>query len=125
MISIKPWLQLIEPILSYGLEVRGHIKAGPMEIMHRRLLREILGVRNGARSDLLYLELGTIPLKPRRELKMVRFWADVAQETSDKLSSRVYMIQVRENRCNWATRVRDIFIYLLTLIRRILHSSKL
>ena len=102
------WLQLIEPILSYGSEVWGHVKAGPMEIMHRRFLREILGVRTGTRNDLLYHELGTIPLKPRRELKMVRFWAGVAQETSDKLSSRVYKLQVQENRRNWSTRVRDI-----------------
>ena len=102
------WLQLIEPILLYGSEVWGHVKAGLMEIMHRRFLREILGVRTGTRINLLYHELGTILLKSRRELKMVRFWVGVAQETSDKLSSRVYKLQVRENRRNWPTRERDV-----------------
>ena len=78
------YLQLVEPILSYGLEVWGYERAPDMEILHRKFIREILGVRKSTRNDVIYHELGTIPLRPRRLIRMVTFWAGLGQPCLDK-----------------------------------------
>ena len=43
----KLFLQTIEPIFSYGSEVWGTEDGDQLEILHRRFLKEILGVREG------------------------------------------------------------------------------
>ena len=99
--------QLVEPILSYGAEVWGHVKANDMELLHRKFLKEILCVRSSTKNESVYHELGTIPLRPRRLIRMVSFWAGVAGPDSHKLSSEVYRLQRTENRANWSSKVRD------------------
>ena len=95
--------QLIEPILSYGAEIWGHRAAPEMEVLHRRFLREILYVRRTTRKDLVYNELGAIPLKARWEI-------NVAQENSKKLSSQLFLLQKDDTRANWASKARDTLI---------------
>ena len=107
------FLQLVEPILSYGSEVWGYEKANEMELLHRRFRREILGVRNKTKNELLYSELGTIPLRPLRLMKMVNFWAGVANPNSNKLSSQIYRLQQTRTRV-LASRQRKILDGLLT-----------
>ena len=85
--------QLVEPILSYGAEVWGHVKANDMELLHRKFLKEILCVRSSTENESVYHVLGTIPLRPRRLIRMVSFWAGVAGPDSHKLSSEVYRLQ--------------------------------
>ena len=104
------FLRLVEPILSYGSEVWGYQKANEMELLHRRFMREILSVRNKTKNELLYSELGMIPLRPLRLMKMVNFWAGVANPNSNKLSSQIYRLQRTGTRVSWCTHVRDALI---------------
>ena len=85
------FMQLVEPVFSYGCEVWGHEPTKKMELL--QYLREILGVQKLCRIDLLYQELGTIPLRPRRIIRMVSFWASLAVAESKKLSSEIYRTQ--------------------------------
>ena len=104
------YLQLVEPILSYGSEVWGYERAPDMEILHRKFIREILGVRKSTRNDLIYYELGTIPLRPHRLIRMVTFWAGLDNPASTKLSSKVCKLQRESGRVSWSTHVRDALI---------------
>ena len=88
-------------------EVWGHVKANDMELLHRRFLKEILCVRSSTKNELVYHELGTIPLRPRRLIRRVNSWAGVAGPDSHKLSSEVYHLQRAENIANWSSKMSD------------------
>ena len=66
------------------------------------------GIRQ--RMNCLYSELGTILLQPLRLMKMVNFWAGVANPNSNKLSSQIYRLQRTGTRASWCTHVRDALI---------------
>ena len=77
-ISIKHKLdlfdQLIVPILCYGADVWGFIKAPAIERVHLRFLKTILRVKTSTPNDLVYAELGRQTLRTKRLVQIINYW---------------------------------------------------
>ena len=100
--------QLIEPILSYGAEVWNTKAYKNIEVLHRSFMRECLMLRKSCRSDILYAELGAIPLSARRNIKMIGFWVDMTVRNTTKLSSVIYRKLRNSVRRRWTRAVERI-----------------
>ena len=100
--------QLIEPILSYGAELWGHIAAKEIEIFHRKYMREILGVRTSTKCDHVYIELGTMPLVYMRYIRVINYWARMATSTRTRLSDRLFGIIKSRHGMAWCRGVRKV-----------------
>ena len=102
------FLQMIEPITSYGCEVWGYYSATSLEKIHVCFLRQILKARKSACTTMLYCELGTSALIVRRHSRLLSYWCTLMVENQRKMSSRIYRMARQEGANPWCTAVKGL-----------------
>ena len=100
--------QLVEPILSYGSEIWGLGEYPEIETFHKKFIRNLLSVRVSTKLDHLYLELGAIPLKFRRYIRVLGYWARLQASTYDRLSDKLFGLVRNTWSYTWCRGVRRI-----------------
>ena len=63
----------VNSILSYGAEVWGFHKAPDVEKVHSMFCKKLLGVKKNTCNNLVYFELGRLPLHESRKLKILKY----------------------------------------------------
>ena len=87
----------VTPILLYGCEVWGWSNITPIEIFHRKFLRQILKTYKFTANCMLYGETGSTDMKTKIQSRMVNFWAKLRTGNQNKLSAIL---------CNFATQLQ-------------------
>ena len=77
----------INSILSYASEIWGFHKAPDIEKLHTYYCKKVLGVKRSTCSNLVYFELGRLPLCVNRKLKIIRYWAKLKSTNNCILKS--------------------------------------
>ena len=65
---------LVRPVLEYGCETWGYVKAEEIEKVHRKFIKFALGLPSTAANLAIYGEVGRTPLDIRRNALMVKYW---------------------------------------------------
>ena len=73
---------LVRPVLEYGSETWGYIKAEEIEKVHRKFIKFALGLPSSAANLAVYGEIGRTPLDVRRNVLMVKYWLRLATDFS-------------------------------------------
>ena len=123
-LSIKLFHTLIEPIATYNVEnwniltnnqlenlnagsLFDFIDKSPIDIMHRKILRYILGVNRSSPNLALYGDIGEIPLTIKAFTLMVNFWHHLNNLPDTSLAN----LALKENieiRTNWLQKKETI-----------------
>ena len=72
---------IISSIL-HNAETWADVNIERLEVMHRRMLKSILGVRTTTCSEFMYIELGVTPIKAQVLMKQWKFWNKVKELNS-------------------------------------------
>jgi len=64
---------LVRPVLEYGCETWGYVKAKEIEKVHRKFIKFALGLPSTAANLAIYGEIGRTPLDIRRNVLMVKY----------------------------------------------------
>jgi len=93
-LTLKLFDALVKPILLYSSEVWGieNMKIGnPIESVHIKFCKMLLGVRKTATNSACLAELGQLPMHLEAKLRTIRFWLNITKPwNSHKLSAFVY-----------------------------------
>ena len=117
--ELTPRLQIllfnttVKPILEYGCEVWGACTAKPLDIVHIKFLKYVLGVRQNTPNQYVYGELGIYPLYVDRHLRMIKYWLKVVTSSQNSLIHIMYNKLKEESDndvgiLNWASNIRNI-----------------
>jgi hypothetical protein len=105
---------LVGSVLNYGAAVWGYHKSDSVEIIHRKFMRKVLGVKKSTNVDALYGELGRYPMKIYRQLLMVKYWLQLLK-SENVLIKNVYKMLSQDanngnsyNGLNWAFQIKSI-----------------
>ena len=61
-------------VLTYGSEIWGFHKAPDVEKVHINFCKNVLGVNRKTCNNVVYCELGRLPLYAKRKLKIFKYW---------------------------------------------------
>ena len=81
---------LVKPILNYACEIWGSYDAKPLEVLHTKFLRYVLGVRQSTPNSYVSGELGEFPLKLDRQIRVIKYWFKVLKSPNESLIKKVY-----------------------------------
>ena len=98
---------LVRPVLEYGSETWGYIKAEEIEKVHRKFIKFALGLPSSAANLAVYGEIGRTPLDVRRNVLMVKYWLRLAtdREISPYLSE-AYLESLSDS--PWAVHIKKV-----------------
>ena len=66
--------KMVMPVLSYGCEIWGFYPAEAIEQVHKDFCKRILKVKRSTMNEIMYGELGSIPLIVQRYIRIVKYW---------------------------------------------------
>ena len=100
-------------ILNYGCELWGHHTAPDIEKVHLYFLKRILKVRKSTINNMVYCELGRLPMYVERQYRMVKYWIKLLHSENCILKACYNEMfensYVRPNdKLNWCCKIRDI-----------------
>lgn len=116
-VSIKHRLELfdklISPILCYGAEVWGFIRAPAIERVHLRFMKIILRVKTSTPNDLIYAELGRQTLYTKRLLLIINYWFKLLACQNTKYIKCIYNLMLDDserypNKVNWVVLIKNM-----------------
>lgn len=105
---------LVASVLNYGCEIWGFSNAQCIERIHRKFCKRILNVKLSTNNYALYMELGRYPLIIGRQLRIIKYWFKIANNTnSNCILKSVYrqMLYSTENEQNnnvWTSKVKNL-----------------
>ena len=104
--------KLVRPILFYGAEVWGFLKANQIERIHTLFCKRTLGVKSSTQNDFIYGELGRQDLYSSRLVSIIKYWLRIMSSDSNKYVLVMYKTMLRDlelhpQKPNWASSVRD------------------
>ena len=67
----------------YNSETWANVNVDRLEIIHRRMLRSILGIGTTSCNEVLYIELGVSSIRTRIMIKQFEFWKKVLEMTDE------------------------------------------
>ncbi len=83
MVKLKVQDACILCSLLYNSETWSNVNINRLEIVHRRMLRSILGVSTKTCNEILYIELGEVSMRTRVTMKQFEFWKKVLEMSYD------------------------------------------
>ena len=106
--------KLILPILTYGSEISGFSKADAIEHMHLQFCKHLLGVKIQTPSNLIYGELGSVPVRNHRLVAAIRYWFKIMQNDDVNYIKLVYNTMLADlqrlpEKLSWAKSVKILF----------------
>ena len=112
LITTQLFQTLIQPILLYASDFWGVLKQprnNPIEIMHMKFCKELLGVQKQTTNAGVLLELGQIPLSIRGVKNAIKNWVRITNdEKCNELLKVSYNHSITHNLC-WKERVEYTF----------------
>ena len=103
----------MSPILNYCFEIWGYIKAQEIEKVHTMFLKRLLGVKRSTSNDMVYREMGRLPLIVQRKYQILKYWTKLI-ETENCILRAVYDMTwtscVENDIQNWLSEIREILI---------------
>ena len=104
----------VASILNYCSEIWGFHMAPNIEKVHLYFLKRILKVKMSAVTNMIYCELGRLPMYIERQYRMVKYWIKILS-TENCILKNCYD-EMYERSCikkkdkqNWCCKIRDIF----------------
>lgn len=103
----------VASILNYGCEIWGFHKAPDIERVHLYFLKRILKVKKSTVNNMVYCELGRIPMCIEREYRMVKYWIKLLC-TDNCLLKNCYDEMFSscntkpKDKQNWCCKIKDI-----------------
>lgn len=109
--------KLVSPIMSYGSEVWGFIRADNIERIHTQFCKKVLGVKKSTQNDFVYGELGRHECIVNRYYQIIKYWLKVVESDDTKYVWQIYNaqkadIELNRNINNWANNVRKLLCVL-------------
>ena len=103
--------KLILPILTYGSEVSGFSKADNIERIHLQFCKHLLWVKIQTQNNLIYCELGRVPVRNYKLIAAIRYWFKILQCDGTKYIKLVYNVMIEDlqnspEKSSWAKSVK-------------------
>ena len=102
----------VQSILNYGCEIWGFIKADNIEIVHKKICKRILCVKNATNNLLVYAKLGRFPLYIYRYIRIIKYWLNLYNKKSGFFLLQVVLRNQRQDTLNevtnWSFNVKHI-----------------
>ena len=97
---------MVIPIILYGCEIWGFSNLNLIEKLHLKFCKIILKVKRCTSSNMVYGELGRLPLSCIVKSRAVTFWNKIVVKDSPKLSTIIYKLMLALHKdelvkCNW------------------------
>ena len=116
MKKIKLFDSLVSSVLNYASEVWGYDNCKDIEIVHEKFCRYLLGVKKSTNIAAMYGELGRMPLRVVRNLRMLKYWIRILENNNENpFAYRIYEMMyndIMQGRYrvidNWAFQIKKI-----------------
>jgi hypothetical protein len=95
--QIELFDKFILPILNYGAESWGCHLAPNIESVHISFCKRILGVKRSAQNDMIYGELGRLPLIFSRHTKIIKYWLSIVLGKKSLFINKLYMSSLAQH----------------------------
>ena len=108
-ISLHLFDTLIRPILMYASDFWGCLKLpknNPIENVHMRFCKELLGVQKQTNNMGVLLELGRIPLNIFGKKLCVKNWERIALQKANDIVNNSYLFNI-SNDTGWSRAIKD------------------
>ena len=104
----------VSPILLYGCEVWGYENVDMLERLHLKFCKYVLNIKKCTPNYMVYGELGRYPLSVSIGARMVKYWAKLVLDNSEKYSTKMYKVLLMWHENNvihspWLKHVKSIF----------------
>ena len=101
-------IQWFLPILCYGCEVWGFHAALDVERVHLKFLKQILGVRTQTCNNVVYGEIGRVPLSVIRKVRVLKFWFKIIKNPHSLLY-KIFQYQIDNSYLDsWLSKVKQL-----------------
>ena len=94
-LSLDLFDKLVTPILVYGSEVWGCESHEVTERLHLKFMKIILKLKTSTCSDMVYGEMGRLPLSTVIKSRMISFWASIINSENCKISNVLYNLLLK------------------------------
>ena len=74
---------LVSSVLNYASEVWGYDDCKDIEIVLNKFCRYLLGVKKSTNIAAMYGELGRMPLRGVRKLRMLKYWIRILENSNE------------------------------------------
>ena len=81
---------MVMPVLSYGCEIWGFYPAKAIEQVHKDFCKSILKGKRSTMNEIMYGELGCIPLIVQRYIRIVKYWLKILNIKLTRLTKVLY-----------------------------------
>ena len=81
--KIKLFDSLVSSVLNYASEVWGYDDCKDIEIVHNKFCRYLLSVKKSTNIAAMYGELGRMPLRVVRKLRMLKYWIRILENSNE------------------------------------------
>ena len=99
----------ILPVLNYGCETWGYIKAPNIENVQLRFCKRLLGVNNKTMNAIIYNELGIYPLYVKRQIAMLKYWCALLNSENCILKELYNQMYIKcTTSVNWASQIKSL-----------------
>ena len=101
------------PVLSYDCEIWGFYPAKAIEQVHKDFCKSILKVKRSTMNEIMYGELGRIPLTVQRYIRIEKYWLKKLNIKQTRLTKVLYNVQFNaltnnHTIVNWVSKVRNL-----------------
>lgn len=102
----------VKSILCYGCEVWGSHKANDIDKVFMKFYKRLLGVKSNCNNAMVYIELGCLPLRSVRIIRIVKYWFKLLGTTNCILKSchvnlTIDCTKAKRSCSNWAAFIRS------------------
>ena len=108
-ITLKIFKSLVMSILLYMADYWGCLKMpknNPIEIMHNKFIKQILGVQTQTTTVGILLETGEIPISCHAKKICIKNWCRIIRKKCNNIVLDSYITAVNHN-INWPSRIRE------------------
>lgn len=101
----------VSSVLGYSCELWGFDKSVDIEKIHLQFCKKLLCVRKTTSNNMIYFELGRLPLQFFRQIRIIKYWLKLLKTDNCILRSCYKELLCRiDTNCkfNWLRNVRDL-----------------
>lgn len=112
-IQLQLYDSLVLPIMLYGCEIWGNSNIDVLDKLYLKYLKMVLGVQGKTCNNMVYGELGRIPLENYIKKRAIGFWARMMVNKETKISRVIYshirsLYTNNYYKCNWIDFIKTI-----------------
>ena len=89
---------LVLPVMLYGSEVWGYSNIEQLEVLHRKFIKIILGIKHNTPNCMVYGETGKMPVRIKVQGRMVNFYTRIINGSHYKYSFIMYKLMRKMGR---------------------------